>query len=258
MTGSRLRGRPREHLDSLRRHSALDIRQWVEDRAIDPEQLRRALQRKINLIDRAMRRALGPLGEDLAPPRECPSNFTPQAVALYAVPCARLRTPEARRLGVGFAIIGDYWARQPYRGRLLPRMVWSLEPQELCSPARIHVLDLPPKLLRRALTRSPVVAACRAGGRPAQGFAELAWPELEQEAAAAASFVALEPIASSESPYLMGLRRELLRRSHDEDQDDEARGKARDLMTDLDGGRRGFQPGPRPRCRGTSGPVGPL
>jgi hypothetical protein len=58
---------------------------------------------------------------------------------------------------------------------------------------------------------------------------------LEREAAAAASFVALEPIASSESPYLTGLRRELLRRSHDDDEDDEARQKARDLVTDLDG-----------------------
>jgi hypothetical protein len=207
----------------------------ADEYALDEDALHRELTRRADLIDRAMRRALGPLGKDLAPPAEIPSDSTPPTPALYAVPGASLTTPEDRRRGIGYAIAGHYWACHHDAGQPLPRIVWSVEPWALVSPARIHVLDLPPNLLRRALMRSPLVADLRAGGRPAQRFAELAWPELEQETAATAYFVALEPIASSESPYLMGLRRELLRRSHDEDEDDEAREKARDLMTDLDG-----------------------
>jgi hypothetical protein len=206
----------------------------ADEYALDEDALHRELTRRADLIDRAMRRALEPLGEDLAPPTEIPSDSTPSTPALYAVPGASLTTPEGRRRGLGYAIAGQYWACHHDTGQRLPWIVWSVEPWALVSPARIHVLDLPPNLLRRALMLSPLVADLRAGGRPAQCFAELAWPELEQEAAAAASFIALEPIASSESPYLMGLRRELLRRSHDDDEGDEARKKARDLMADLD------------------------
>jgi membrane peptidoglycan carboxypeptidase len=54
------------------------------------------------------------------------SAHTPVSPALYAVPCSALTTPETRRRAIGAAIAGDYWARELYQGRPLPRLVWSV------------------------------------------------------------------------------------------------------------------------------------
>lgn len=120
-----------------------------------------------------MGRALRPLGGDFAPLGPFPSDSTPQTPALYAVPSARLTTPEGRRYTAGCAIVASYWARTPYQGRLVPRLTWSVEPEDVASASRIHVLDLPPKLLRQALTRSPVVAELERGGRRVRPLADL-------------------------------------------------------------------------------------
>lgn len=182
-----------------------------------------------------MRRALCALGEDLAPPTESPSDFTPPAPALYAVPCSRLTTPEARRCAVGYAIAADYWARHPYGDRLLPRIVWSVDISDLTWPNRIHGLDLPAPLLREAYERSSLVAELRKGGRPVRRFADLTLTELKQEARTATYWVGLEPVAACRSPYVAGLRAELVQRSQDGDPRHNEQERTRAAMIDLDG-----------------------
>src|SRR5262245_34823937 len=240
-----------------RRHSALRLRAWVttDQYALDDAALHQELTRRRDLIVLAMRRALCAVDEDVPPPTESLSDTMPATPALYAVSTVSLTTPKDRRLGIGSAIVADYWAHRPYHGRPLPLIVWLVPLWAFSSLDRIHALDLRGSLLRQALAQSPWVAQLRRGGRRVRRFADLMLHGLEQEAVAAGAFVALDPVAACQSPYLTGLRAELLRQSHDGDARADERDRSRCSLLALDtaahadrSGARGYTATSVERC----------